>query len=79
MPKEDRLKKIINEQSLQLIQAETVIRRLVSAGKMIERAHELYSTTEWRAIMNAIFGGEGWLGESVSPSHVVDELLSCER
>jgi len=74
-----KLKETINELSLETIQADAVILRLVSAAKhMLLRCTSL-QPDEREAIRSAIWGGEGHLGEAVPRGELVENYRKIER
>jgi len=73
-----KLKEMVNEQSLEIIQGDAVIRRLVSAAKYMLARCQLRGD-ETAAMGIAIIGGEEHLGEKVPADELVENYRKIER
>lgn len=78
MDETQKLKETIDELSLQIIQADAVIRRLTSAAKYLLGRHSLYDW-EQKEIFISILSGEGYLGYEVPADELVENYRKIEH
>ena len=74
-----KLKDIVDEQSLQLSQSDMVIRRLVSAAKYMLGRCQLQDDERKAIAYVAIGGGEAHLGEKVPANELIENYRKIER
>jgi hypothetical protein len=76
---EQKFKETIDEQSLEIMQADVVIRRLVSALKYISMRCPFQTREEEAIVRIAIRGGESHLGYEVSADELIENYRKIER